>query len=155
MCTHVYTPHTHTCVHIPRHTYSYTHKHIDTNTHTYREIAKAKEMPFICQEEVAVEALPFPASVRLQVSEFYICTRPPAELLSPAHWWTREQHTIRLLSGAPVSLWDRAVEWFFICSFFMLHWPISTPFRQFWALCRAKGELPSALKSNATQVIYH
>lgn len=141
----------HTRTHIPIHTQTHRYKH----THTEKELTPRRCLLFP-EKEVAIEALTFPCTfATLQVSDFHICTQPPDELPSPACWWTREQHTIRLLSGVPVSLWDRAVEWFFICSFFMLHWPINTPFLQFWALCRAKGELTSALKSNAKQVIYH
>lgn len=111
--------------------------HSCTHAHTHRNVYIESESyhqrgAFYFQRRKLLQKSPIlGASVTQQVSDFYICTQPPAEVLSPACQQTRKQHTIRLLSGVPVSLWDRAVEWFFICSFFMLHWPINAPFLQF------------------------
>ena len=96
--------------------------HAGTHTHKKKQLTP-KEVLFIfpkgsccvCKYHIVVNFMNF------QLSDFYISTQNPAVMLSPAHRWTRKQHTIRLLSRVPSSLWDIAVGWFFICSFFMLH----------------------------------
>ena len=121
-------------MHIHVHTCSYTHKHI----HRGRQLPPRRCL-FFPKEESAVEISHLWRLCNTTGFWLFHLHGTPAEVLPPACGGTRKQHTIRHLSGVPVSLWDRAIEWFFICSFFMLHWPINTPFLQFWALCRAKG----------------
>lgn len=96
------------------------HTHLEEKTANTQEGAfYFSERELLCKHHTMV------ASVKFQVSDCYIYTQTPAVMLSPAHRWTRKQHSIRLLSRVPSSLWDMAVGWFFICSFFMLHQPIN------------------------------
>lgn len=98
------------------------HKRLWAHTHSQEKTANIKGGAFYFSKgELLCKYHTLVASMKFQVSDFYIYTQTPAVMLSPAHRWTREQHTIRLIFRVLSSLWDMAVGWFFICSFFMLH----------------------------------
>lgn len=129
--------------------------HTHTHTHSKEKTVKTKrrcllfpKRESLCKYHIVT------ASMKFQVSDFYIYTQTPVVVLSPAHRWTRKLHTIRLLSGLSISLWDIAVGWFFICSFFMLHQPINT----FPSLCSehcVNLRTNLALKNDIKKMIYN